>query len=86
LHVGVLFALLGAFYGAIAALDSRSEISAGDHPYTRVALGACFGAAAVFVVWSWFPGNFHAAWQLVGAMVGGILGWFGWSWARFVDV
>jgi len=86
--VGLLaafFASLGALYGSVAALDSRSGMSVGNHPVWRMLLGAIFGAATVFIVWSWNPANFDNTWSLVGAAVGGVLGWFGWRWARYVD-
>jgi len=85
LRAVVLFAVLGALYGTIAALDSRSDFAGVDHPKTRTALCSLLGAAAVFVVWSWAPASFNVAWLLGGAIGGAILGWFGWRWAKYVD-
>lgn len=85
LNVSVLFAVLGALYGTIAVFDSQSELSVEDRPGLRVVLCAFFGAAAVFVMWSWFPSKFHPAWLSAGALIGAMLGWFGWRWARYVD-
>jgi hypothetical protein len=85
LNVAVLFAVLGALYGTIAALDSKSDFAGVNHPRIRTAFCAFFGAAAVFVVWSWFPANFSAAWLVAGAAVGAVLGWYGWRWAKYVD-
>jgi len=86
--VGLLaafFASLGALYGSIAVTDQRSGMAIGNYPYWRVLLGAGFGATTVFVVWSWNPNNFAVVWSAVGAVVGAILGWYGWKWAKHVN-
>ena len=85
LNVGVLLAVLGALYGTVLALDSRSDLAVIDRPGLRTALCAFFGASAVFVVWSWFPANFGPGWLSAGVVVGAGLGWFGWRWAKYVD-
>jgi len=84
-HIGLLFLVLGALYGAIAALDSSSPTALGNHQFVRTFLCALFGAAAVLVIWSWQPANFDKVWSIVGAMVGAVLGWVGWRWAKYVD-
>jgi hypothetical protein len=83
--VAAFFASLGALYGSVAALDERSGMSVGNHPFWRVVLGAGFGATTAFVVWSWNPSNFDVSWTTTGAVAGAILGWYGWRWARYVD-
>ena len=84
-HVGLLFLVLGALYGSVVALDSRSPMALDNHLFIRLLLCALFGAAAVLIVWSWQPANFDKDWALVGAAVGGLLGWLGWRWAKYVD-
>ena len=86
--VGLLaafFASLGALYGSVIALDPRSGMSLGNNPIWRTLLSAIFGAITVLVVWSWSPDNFSSIWLVAGASIGGVLGWFGWRWARYVD-
>jgi hypothetical protein len=85
LHVGALFAVLGTMFGTVVALDSRSGMSHGNHQVARTVICSALGTSAVFVVWTWFPANFPPAWVLAGAGVGALLGWYGWSWARYVD-
>lgn len=84
-HVGLLFLVLGALYGSVAALDSRSPVALGNHDYIRMMLCALFGAAVVLVIWSWQPANFNKLWALLGAAIGATLGWIGWRWAKYVD-
>jgi len=84
-HVGLLFLVLGALYGSVAALDSRSPLSLGNHEFVRSLLCALFGAAAVLVVWSWQPASFDKLWAFIGGAAGAVLGWLGWRWARHVD-
>lgn len=83
--LAAFFASLGALYGCVVALDERSEMAIGSHPAWRVTLSAGFGATTVLVVWSWNPSNFDLMWTVAGAAVGGVLGWYGWRWARYVD-
>ena len=80
-----LLASLGALYGVVLALDVRSEMAVADMPRLRTALCAVAGAAAVLVVWFWFPGKFSLTWLAAGAAAGAALGWYGWRWARHVD-
>jgi hypothetical protein len=79
------FASLGALYGSVAALDSTSGMSVGSHPILRTLMCAVFGATTVLAVGSGNPADFSNMWWLAGAFVGGVLGWLGWRWAKYVD-
>ena len=85
IKTGVLFSSLGALYGTAAALDSNSGFAIYNRPLLRIVICSVFGAIAVGIVWSWYPKNFAPIWILCGAGVGAVLGWFGWSWAKYVD-
>jgi hypothetical protein len=85
LNVSLFFAVLGAYYGTIVALDGRSEMTNADHPVLRTTLCGALGAILVLLVQAWPPQSFNALWPVAGAVVGGALGWFGWSWAKHVD-
>jgi hypothetical protein len=82
----LLFGTAGAIYGAALALDVRSGKALGDHRLLRTILSGILGAAVVLIVWSWHPENFDPLWAISGVVVGGIAGWFGWSWARYVKL
>jgi hypothetical protein len=84
-HVAVLFSVLGTLYGVIVALDSTSGMSSANHRPVRTLICAVLGAAAVFVIWSWHPTNFDKVWAALGAIIGALLGWFGWRWAKYLD-
>jgi hypothetical protein len=83
--VSAPFAALGLIFGAAFALDGRSDLAVADMPRLRTFLSAAFGAAAVLAVWSWIPGQLHLAWLSAGALLGAVLGWYGWRWAQHVD-
>ena len=93
LQVAGLFALLGALLGSIVALDRSTGLGPRplrvlrtlDAPLLRTAFGAVIGGAIVLLVGSWRTTPFPAAWALIGALVGALLGWAGWRWARYVD-
>lgn len=93
LHVSILFAILGALYGTIIALDrsadtapiSRRFVRTFDAPLLRIVVCATLSGAAVIFVRSWHPSSFPVSWALVGTVVGGVLGWFGWRWAKYVE-
>jgi hypothetical protein len=85
LNLSLFFAALGAYYGTIVALDHRSEMTTADHPVLRTALCGVLGAILVLLVQAWPPQSFNAPWPVAGAVVGGVLGWFGWSWAKHID-
>ena len=85
LNVFLFFAVLGAYYGTIVALDGRSEITNANHPVLRTTLCGVLGAILVLLVQAWPPHSFNAPWPAAGGVVGGALGWFGWSWAKHVD-
>jgi len=80
-----LLASLGGLFGSSLALDSRSELAVADAPILRVAASVVFGCCAALVVWRWLPETSMTLWLAVGAVAGGILGWFGWRWAKHVD-
>jgi hypothetical protein len=81
--VALLFSLFGAIFGTAATLDSRSKFSDRDRPILRCVLSAIFGGIAVYIVWS-LGAPFSPAWIGAGLIVGAILGWYGWAWAKYV--
>ena len=93
LNVSAVFAILGAFFGSILAFDRRADAPAFarklirrfDAPILRTAICGALGSAVVVLVRSWNEDPFPFTWTLVGAAAGGILGWFGWRWAKYVD-
>jgi uncharacterized integral membrane protein len=85
INVGLLFAVLGAFYGAIAGLDSSSGMSSADRPLLRTILCGSLGATAVLLVQAWPPQSFNIIGPSLGFLIGAPLGWLGWRWAKFVD-
>ncbi|NIA00303.1 hypothetical protein [Massilia sp. CCM 8734] len=86
LKSGCLFAVLGAYYGSIAALDGRSSMAAGDYPLLRTLLCSAFAAAAGLVAQAWPPATISHAWLAGGAAIGGVLGWIGWAWAKYISL
>ena len=85
INIGLLFAVLGAFYGAIAALDSSSGMSSSDRPMLRTVLCGALGVAAVLLVQAWPPQTFNVIGPTIGFLIGAPLGWLGWQWAKYVD-
>lgn len=85
LDIGLLFAVLGAFYGTIVALDRESGAAQADRPILRTLLCGALGAAAVLLVQVWAPHTFNFLGPVTGFLVGCMAGWFGWSWAKYVD-
>ena len=80
-----LLASLGGIYGSCLALDGRSAIAVADAPLLRTILSAVFGGCVALVVWRWLPETSWLFWLATGAPAGGILGFFGWRWARHVS-
>ena len=80
-----LLASLGGLLGTSIALDGRSDIAAMDSTLLRVGLSAAFGASAMFVVGSWLPSIPVATCLVIGTVIGAVLGFFGWDWAKHVD-
>lgn len=78
-------ALLGGFFGSILALDRDSPLCIVDRPWLRSGLCAAFAVLLVLFV----NGLRHAApaaevlW--LAALVGALLGWLGWTWARIIE-
>lgn len=85
LNGGLLFAVLGAYYGAIAALDSASGMADADRPVIRTLLCGFLAVMAVLLVQSWPPQSFNKIGPLIGFFIGASLGWIGWRWAKYVD-
>jgi hypothetical protein len=83
--LALLFATLGAYYGTIAALDGESDIASADRPFLRTLICSALGATAVLLVQTWPPQSFDTQWVVVGAAGGGLFGWIGWAWAKYVD-
>lgn len=63
LNLGLLFAVLGAFYGTVVALDRESGMSYSERPLLRTVLCGLLGCATVLLVQAWPPQND----QLLGA-------------------
>ena len=80
-----LLASLGGLIGSSIALDGRSDMAAMDSTSLRIALSTLFGASAMTVVWSWLPNTPLATCLIIGAVIGAILGFFGWDWVKHVD-
>jgi len=85
LNLGLLFAVLGAFYGTIVALDHESGMSYAERPLLRTVLCSALGSAAVLLVQAWPPQTFNSIGPITGLLIGGMLGWLGWTWAKYVD-
>lgn len=93
LHTSVLFAILGAIFGTVLALDRSAEVPPFlqrnlrrfEAPVLRTVICAVFGWFAVLLVRSAHPDSLPSAWLWVGAITGALLGWLGWRWARYVD-
>jgi hypothetical protein len=92
-RVGLWFAVIGAIYGTVVALDRaapqipalRRVLRPFHSPTLRAAICGALGALAVWLVWSPDPQSFAFAWLPVGAALSALLGWFGWRWARYID-
>ena len=80
-----LFALLGAYYGTIAILDIKSGMAACDRPWLRTLLCGVWAALAVLTVQGWDAQPADMRWALPGYVIGAVLGWLGWTWAKYVD-
>ena len=91
--IAFAFALMGAMYGTIVALDSTSDFGRShgswlrriNAPLLRTILCGAIGAALVAFIQSWHSESLIWSWVLVGAVVGAVLGWLGWGWAKYVD-
>ena len=91
--ISFAFALMGAMYGTIVALDSSSDFGRSEGrwlkklnaPLLRTVLCGALGAALVAFMQSWHSEELVLGWVLVGAVVGAVLGWLGWGWAKYVD-
>lgn len=84
-NIALLFSVLGAYYGAVIGLDSRAGVSKLEHPVLRAALCGVLASTAVLLVQSWPPHTFNIAGPVTSFFIGAVLGWFGWSWAKFID-
>lgn len=85
LNLGLLFTILGAFYGTIVALDRESGMAKEDRPLLRSVLCGALGATAVLLVQVWPPQSFNSPGPATGFLIGALLGFLGWSWAKYVD-
>ncbi|MCY0911240.1 hypothetical protein [Massilia antarctica] len=83
--VGTL-TVLGGYYGTIGAFDARSTIAVADQPLLRTLSCGALGAVAVLVTQAWPPETASNAVVAAGAVVGGVLGWLGWAWAKYVNL
>ena len=85
LNVALLFAVIGAFYGTVVILDGDSGMSQDDRPALRTFVCGALGATVVLLVQSWSPQALNMPWVGVGFVIGAVLGWFGWAWAKYID-
>jgi len=88
-----LFAVVGAMFGVIVALDRSADASFKfgrvlrrfDAPRFRMAVCAVLGALAVLLERLWQSASPTMPWLIAGCVVGAFLGWFGWRWARLLQ-
>ena len=85
LTLGLFFAVLGAFYGTVVALDRESGVSNENRPFLRSVLCGALGATAVLLVQAWPPQTISPMGPATGFLIGAMLGWLGWSWAKYID-
>lgn len=71
---------VGLLLGGIFAFDGRSEFKVQANAFARIAVGLVAGIG-LSLLWGW-PGEGYA----LAALMGGGLGYFGMSWAKYVDV
>lgn len=83
--IGLFVAVLGAFFGTIVALDRESGMTEEDRPLLRTVLCGALAATAVLLVQAWPPHTFDPLGPVTGFLIGALLGWLGWSWAKFID-
>jgi hypothetical protein len=72
-------ALLDTLLGTIYATDPRSGLAVKDRPLARSLVSAAVGLTGALVL------GVSATSALVAAGVTGTLGWFGMTWAQYVD-
>lgn len=90
---GMLFSVIGALFGTIIVLDSSAgfPVRIGSVVRTfnlrglRTAMGAVWGAFAVYLANYLTGGTLSALALVIGSLVGAVLGWLGWRWARYID-
>ncbi|MDQ1814032.1 hypothetical protein RBA41_12010 [Massilia sp. CCM 9210] len=80
-----MLTVLGAYFGTIVAFDARSTMAVAHHPLLRTLLCGALGAAAVLVAHAWPPETVSHTVVAAGAVVGGVLGLLGWTWAKYVN-
>jgi hypothetical protein len=85
MNLTLLFASCGAYYGAIMGLDGSSEMTGVDSPVARTVLCGTLAGLIVFLLLSWIPQSNNIAWVGGAVAIGAILGWIGWSWARYIN-
>ena len=93
LFTASLFSVFGALYGTIVVLDETSGIRPRfgslirtfHYPKLRALLGGIWGLAAVQLGMHLDGRTASLRWLAIGALVGAILGWLGWRWAKYVD-
>ena len=92
LYTGALFGVFGALFGTIVVLDKtdlffkpRGLIRTFNRPFLRTSMSAFWGALVVILAFQPLPASMPISAILSGALVGGILGWFGWRWAKYID-
>jgi hypothetical protein len=73
------FGCFGLLLGAIFAFDAPSDFAGTSRPVARV-ITSCVAGLALSLVWHW---PMEAA--LLAVLTAGALGYFGMSWAKYVD-
>jgi hypothetical protein len=79
LQVAASFGCFGALLGGIFAFDPQSEFKVWPSAGARASIGA-IAAAAFALLWT-----LSAEAMALLALVGGVLGYFGMCWAKYVD-
>lgn len=86
LTLGLLFALLGAYYGNICAFDASAGFVKTDRPVTRCLVGGGLaGLMAALIANSGMSSALDLQTYLLAISIGALFGWWGWGWARFID-
>ncbi len=86
IKLGAFFASLGALFGIVFALDSRSGIAVANARVLRTVVCAFFGSLVVLTVSNLGSFSPSFVWYIAGSGTCAALGWFGWRWVRYFDV
>ncbi len=79
----LIFAVIGAYLGTIFALDG-DHATVGKSPRLRATLCAIFAGLLALLIQAWPPIRFDSSEIIAASMIGGIFGWWGQGWAKYV--